>query len=110
MEYGGVAQLGERLTGSQKVMGSIPTVSTTQNILFPIIGCFYFIITLGIEPERVSALKKVAGGKLLAEIGEAGTKCNAFGRKASSTRSGRRSPPSPPSKTTLFARMGWFII
>ena len=25
---GGVAQLGERLTGSQKVMGSSPTVST----------------------------------------------------------------------------------
>ena len=25
---GGVAQLGERLTGSQEVMGSIPTVST----------------------------------------------------------------------------------
>ena len=28
IEFGGVAQLGERLTGSQKVMGSIPTVST----------------------------------------------------------------------------------
>ena len=27
---GGVAQLGERLTGSQEVMGSIPTVSTNQ--------------------------------------------------------------------------------
>ena len=26
--FGGVAQLGERLTGSQKVMGSSPTVST----------------------------------------------------------------------------------
>ena len=28
---GGVAQLGERLTGSQEVMGSIPTVSTKMN-------------------------------------------------------------------------------
>lgn len=27
---GGVAQLGERLTGSQKVMGSSPTVSTIK--------------------------------------------------------------------------------
>ena len=29
-KYGGVAQLGERLTGSQEVMGSIPTVSTKK--------------------------------------------------------------------------------
>ena len=28
--FGGVAQLGERLTGSQEVMGSIPTVSTKE--------------------------------------------------------------------------------
>lgn len=31
LAIGGVAQLGERLTGSQEVMGSIPTVSTIQN-------------------------------------------------------------------------------
>ena len=31
---GGVAQLGERLTGSQEVMGSIPTVSTRKNHFF----------------------------------------------------------------------------
>ena len=30
-KYGGVAQLGERLTGSQEVMGSIPTVSTKKS-------------------------------------------------------------------------------
>jgi hypothetical protein len=30
VKYGGVAQLGERLTGSQKVNGSIPSISTTQ--------------------------------------------------------------------------------
>ena len=29
--HGGVAQLGERLTGSQEVRGSIPLVSTTVN-------------------------------------------------------------------------------
>jgi hypothetical protein len=28
VKYGGVAQLGERLNGIQKVIGSIPTVST----------------------------------------------------------------------------------
>ncbi len=28
--FGGVAQLGERLTGSQKVMGSSPTISTKK--------------------------------------------------------------------------------
>ena len=31
IKYGGVAQLGERLTGSQEVMGSIPTVSTKES-------------------------------------------------------------------------------
>ena len=30
--HGGVAQLGERLTGSQEVRGSIPLVSTTVNV------------------------------------------------------------------------------
>lgn len=30
---GGVAQLGERLNGIQKVIGSIPTVSTTKTAL-----------------------------------------------------------------------------
>ena len=30
--HGGVAQLGERLTGSQEVSGSIPLISTTKNL------------------------------------------------------------------------------
>ena len=29
---GGLAQLGERLTGSQEVSGSIPLISTTKNL------------------------------------------------------------------------------
>ena len=33
--HGGVAQLGERLTGSQEVRGSIPLVSTTVNAKLP---------------------------------------------------------------------------
>lgn len=33
--YGGIAQMGERLTGSQKVMGSSPVISTI--LLFTII-------------------------------------------------------------------------
>lgn len=31
VKYGGVAQLGERLNGIQKVNGSIPSVSTTKS-------------------------------------------------------------------------------
>ena len=34
---GAVVQLGERLTGSQEVVGSNPISSTTQNSLFPLI-------------------------------------------------------------------------
>lgn len=49
--YGGVAQLGERLTGSQEVMGSIPTVSTT---LKPwnrrISGLFHYFQLSGFVP------------------------------------------------------------
>ena len=30
-EYGGIAQLGERLNGIQEVSGSIPLISTTQH-------------------------------------------------------------------------------
>ena len=31
IEYGGIAQLGERLNGIQEVSGSIPLISTTGN-------------------------------------------------------------------------------
>ena len=30
-EYGGIAQLGERLNGIQEVSGSIPLISTTES-------------------------------------------------------------------------------
>ena len=30
LEFGGIAQLGERLTGSQEVSGSIPLISTMK--------------------------------------------------------------------------------
>ena len=30
IDYGGIAQLGERLTGSQEVSGSIPLISTKK--------------------------------------------------------------------------------
>ena len=32
--FGGIAQLGERLTGSQEVSGSIPLISTTEKTCF----------------------------------------------------------------------------
>ena len=46
VEYGGIAQLGERLTGSQEVSGSIPLISTkkacflVKTSLFTFIRCF----------------------------------------------------------------------
>ena len=33
MPFGGIAQLGERLTGSQEVSGSIPLISTKKHLL-----------------------------------------------------------------------------
>ena len=42
--HGGVAQLGERLTGSQEVRGSIPLVSTRALIEAPTqVGAFFHI-------------------------------------------------------------------
>jgi hypothetical protein len=38
--FGGLAQLGERLTGSQKVTGSIPVSSTKISVLFA--GRFFY--------------------------------------------------------------------
>ena len=37
IEYGGIAQLGERLNGIQEVSGSIPLISTKtpENVSFP---------------------------------------------------------------------------
>ena len=46
--HGGVAQLGERLTGSQEVRGSIPLVSTRALIEAPtLVGAFFHIGTQG---------------------------------------------------------------
>ena len=46
--HGGVAQLGERLTGSQEVRGSIPLVSTRALTEAPTqVGAFFHIGTLG---------------------------------------------------------------
>ena len=40
--HGGVAQLGERLTGSQKVNGSIPSVSTNKaDMVFAVSALFF---------------------------------------------------------------------
>ena len=38
MQYGGIAQLGERLNGIQEVSGSIPLISTNC-----ILGDYFFI-------------------------------------------------------------------
>ena len=46
-EYGGIAQLGERLNGIQEVSGSIPLISTTfkfRNLLISELFSLYFII------------------------------------------------------------------
>ena len=51
---GGVAQLGERLTGSQEVRGSIPLVSTT---------CFFLSLHGGVAQlgERLTGSQEVRG-------------------------------------------------
>ena len=46
--HGGVAQLGERLTGSQEVRGSIPLVSTTRKIRVPTFSSEPFLCYLGL--------------------------------------------------------------
>ena len=47
--HGGVAQLGERLTGSQEVRGSIPLVSTrVLNEAPTLVGAFFHIGTQGL--------------------------------------------------------------
>ena len=79
---GGVAQLGERLTGSQKVMGSSPTVSTKfkdgRNIIVFTIFIFY---AKKARTREGFGVKKVASGKFLAEKDAAGTECEALGRQ-----------------------------
>ena len=42
--YGGVAQLGERHTGSVEVIGSIPTVSTKNDKLYQKLVVFTFYL------------------------------------------------------------------
>ena len=61
--HGGVAQLGERLTGSQEVRGSIPLVSTTVNAKSPGNRRLFFICsncTNQIDATPTSTPKKVA--------------------------------------------------
>ncbi len=40
VEYGGIAQLGERLNGIQEVSGSIPLISTTKYRKHRVFGTF----------------------------------------------------------------------
>ena len=42
-EYGGIAQLGERLNGIQEVSGSIPLISTTGNHTVNHLVCGVFL-------------------------------------------------------------------
>ena len=49
-EYGGIAQLGERLNGIQEVSGSIPLISTIERISEPII----FLGAICVQTKRHS--------------------------------------------------------
>ena len=42
VRFGGIAQLGERLTGSQEVSGSIPLISTNERLETVRFQAFYF--------------------------------------------------------------------
>ena len=43
IEFGGIAQLGERLNGIQEVSGSIPLISTTENHTVNRLVCGVFL-------------------------------------------------------------------
>ena len=53
--HGGVAQLGERLTGSQKVNGSIPSVSTNKADTAYVVSALFFYNRGGSEPPSMSS-------------------------------------------------------
>ena len=57
---GAVAQLGERLDGIQKVVGSIPSASTNYKILCLI---FFSLITKNVFAETVESHKLLIPGK-----------------------------------------------
>ena len=62
--HGGVAQLGERLTGSQEVRGSIPLVSTIVNVKPSKTGGFFLIdrlnwLTVFVAGVSAQVYKKV---------------------------------------------------
>ena len=62
--HGGVAQLGERLTGSQEVRGSIPLVSTIVNVKPSNTGGFFLIdrlnwLTVFVAGVTAQVYKKV---------------------------------------------------
>ena len=66
--FGGVAQLGERLTGSQKVMGSSPTVSTKKEVTFVYQKLLFFYPSrrLGISsPHKVRCISSAPLGLYL---------------------------------------------
>ena len=51
-------------------------------------GVFFVVLkSTGLEPEKVWALRKQFGELFLAKSGEAGTECEALGRRANSMRS-----------------------
>ena len=69
IEYGGIAQLGERLNGIQEVSGSIPLISTTKsfgNCVFPKLFLLYKILVhwgllhSGL-PTQITLLSSVGG-------------------------------------------------
>ena len=58
--HGGVAQLGERLTGSQEVRGSIPLVSTRALNEAPTqVGAFFHIGTQGQRRTMILLVDKI---------------------------------------------------
>ena len=58
--HGGVAQLGERLTGSQEVRGSIPLVSTRALNEAPTqVGAFFHIGTQGQGGSMILLVDKI---------------------------------------------------
>lgn len=65
MQYGALAQLGERYTGSVEVSGSIPLCSTKQKACNYVgYKLFFFLLFLGLKPDLCTLCTHLVSGFL----------------------------------------------
>jgi prevent-host-death family protein len=99
---GAIAQLGERLTGSQEVVGSSPTGSTPMDSAVRQVGAHEFRNHFGYYMERAAAGEKILitrRGKPHARLGPPAASQPELDLAPSTTRPGLRPARSPSSDT-----------